>query len=293
MKDQINLSIKNLLEKLMSWFDALIINLPNIVLALVVFFAFYIFAKKLSRKISGLLSPRVKQGSILTLIGSAITIVLTGLGLILALGILNLDQALNSLIAGAGVAGLAIGLAVQGTLSNTFAGISLSLKNDININDYIETNGFAGFVVDINLRDTKIRTVDNNLVVLPNNTISNNPYKNFSLTKDLRVVIDSGVGYESDLEKVEAVAKKAITDVFPHRRDEIEFYFMSFGDSAINFQLRFWIKATEKFALTRARSRAIVLIKQSFDRESINIPFPIRTIITDPPISITPQEKAD
>jgi len=280
MKDQINLSIKNLIDKLLGWLDVLVVNLPNIVLAIFVFFIAYFLAKYLSTRTTKLISKRIKQVSIRSLIGSTITIVIVSFGFILALSILNLDQALNSLIAGAGVAGLAIGLAIQGTLSNTFAGISLSLKNDINIDDFIETNGFSGTVVEINLRDTKIRTVDNNLVVIPNNTISNNPYKNYSLTKDLRVVVESGVGYESDLRKVAEVARNAVTDVFPYRKDEVEFYYLSYGDSAINFQLRFWIQATDKFALIRARSTAIILIKESFDKESINIPFPIRTIIT-------------
>jgi len=278
MKDQLNASVANLLEKLANWFDSFIVNLPNLILALLVFMIAYILAKKISNKTKKILQNRITQGSIRSLIGSTVSIIIIGLGIILALGILNLDQALNSLIAGAGVAGLAIGLAIQGTLSNTFAGISLSLKEDVNIDDYIETNGFAGTVVDINLRDTKIRTVDNNLVIIPNSAISGNPYKNFSLTRDLRVVLECGVGYESDLDKVEQVVREAIGLKFKYREADIEFYYLAFGDSSINFQLRFWIQATEHRALIRARSKAVVIIKQAFDRENINIPFPIRTI---------------
>lgn len=280
MKEQLNDSILKLIEKLSNWFETLILNLPNFVLALIVFFIAYFLAKKLSSKTTTFLSQKIKQSSVRSLIGSFITIFIIGVGLILALGILNLDQALNSIIAGAGVAGLAIGLALQGTLSNTFSGISLSLKDDININDYIETNGIGGTVVEISLRDTKLRTLDNNLVIIPNSTISNNSYKNFSLTKDLRVVIETGVGYESDLKLVEDVARKAITGAFPYRKDEFEFYYTSFGDSSINVQLRFWIQATQKFAMTKAKSHAIVLIKESFEKSDINIPFPIRTVIT-------------
>lgn len=279
MKDQISLSLQNLLKKLLDWFDTLVLNLPNIILAILVFLLAYYLANKLSTKITNLLGKRIKQGSIRSLIGSIISIVVILFGIILALGILNLDQALNSLIAGAGVAGLAIGLAVQGTLSNTFAGISLSLKDDINIGDFIETNSFGGTVEAINLRDTKIRTIDNNLVIIPNNSISNSPYKNYSLTRDLRVVIESGVGYESDLKSVEAITKKVIGEAFPYREEEVEFYFTKFGDSSVDFQIRFWIQATEKYGLTKARSKAIILIKETFDKESINIPYPIRTIV--------------
>ncbi len=280
MKEQLNVSIENLMLKLSSWFDTLIINLPNLFIAALVFMISYFLAKKLSSRITRLLENKIKQGSIRSLIGSIISTIILGLGFILILGILNLDQALNSLIAGAGVAGLAIGLAIQGTLSNTFAGISLALKNDININDFVETNGFAGTIAEINLRDTKIRTIDNNLVIIPNNSISNNPFKNYSLTKDLRVVIESGVGYESDLRKVELIAKSAIAEYFSYRKEEIDFYYLSFGDSAINFQIRFWIEATEKSTLIQAKSEAIILLKEKFDAENINIPYPIRTILS-------------
>jgi len=279
MKDQLSLSIKNLIQKLLDWLNAFIINLPNLVLAILVFILAYYLSKKISSRMTKLLSKKISQGSVRTLVGSSISIIIIVLGIVLALGILNLDQALNSLIAGAGVAGLAIGLAVQGTLSNTFAGISLSLKEDINVGDFVETNGFGGIVEAINLRDTKIRTMDNNLVVIPNNAISSNPYKNYSLTRDLRVVIECGVGYESDLKHVEEVTKRVITEEFPHRQSEMDLFFLAFGDSSINFQLRFWIQATDRFSLVRERSKAIVLIQESFAKENINIPFPIRTII--------------
>lgn len=280
MEDQFKLSIENLLNKLLSWFDLFIINLPNILLAGIVFLLALYLSRKLSNKVTKLLSIRIKQSSIRSLIGSAISIVILILGIVLSLGILNLDQAINSLIAGAGVAGIAIGLAVQGTLSNTFAGVSLSLKNDINVGDFIETNGFGGTIEQINLRDTKIRTLDNNIVVIPNDSISGSPYKNYSLTKDLRVVLELGIGYESDLSRVEEVTELLLRKAFPYRNDEIEFYYLSFGDSAINLEIRFWIQATKKYGLTKARSKAIVLIKELYDKESINIPYPIRTIVS-------------
>ncbi len=280
MVDQIRVSLEKLLQKLVNWFDAAILNLPNFVLAILVFVLAIYLSKKISTKVISSLDNRVKQSSIKNLIGSGISIVIVLIGIVLALGILNLDQALNSLIAGAGVAGLAIGLAVQGTLSNTFSGISLSIKSDINVGDFIETNGIAGTVESINLRDTKIRTIDNNLVVIPNNSISENPYKNYSLTNDLKVVLELGVGYESDLDKVFQITKEIITNAFPYKKGLFEFYYTSFGDSAIDIQIRFWISARDEYSLTSAKSRAIMLIKKGFEKESINIPFPITTILS-------------
>lgn len=279
MSEQFRLSLENLLSKLSNWFNALIINLPNLILAVLVLLMAAYLSRRLSAKISGLLTNKVKQGSVRSLIASAVSITIILLGVILALGILNLDQALNSLIAGAGVAGLAIGLAVQGTLSNTFSGIALSVKNDINVGDFIETNGFGGTIEAINLRDTRIRTVDNNLVVIPNNSISGNPYKNYSLTRDLRVVVKTGVAYDSDLHKVREVAKEVILKAFPHREAEFEFYYTAFGDSSIDLEIRFWIQATDRFSLTKAKSEAIMIIKEAFESASIDIPYPIRTVL--------------
>ena len=278
MEEQLSISISKLIDKMRGWLDAIIVNLPNIVLAVFVFFICYYLSIRIRVKVTKLLQYRVKQGSIRGLIGSAISIILIGIGIFLALGILNLDKALNSLIAGAGVAGLAVGLALQGTLANTFAGISLALKNDINIDDFIETNGFTGTVEDINLRDTKIRTVDNNIVMIPNNIISSNPYKNFSLTKDIRLVLGAGVGYESDLREVKSIVHEVIASAFPYRSDDIEVDYLSFGDSAIDLQIRFWIEATTKNTLIKARSEAIIILKERFDKEGINIPYPITTI---------------
>lgn len=278
MEEQLSISISKLIDKMRGWLDAIIVNLPNIVLAVFVFFICYYLSIRIRAKVTNLLQYRVKQGSIRGLIGSAISIILIGIGIFLALGILNLDKALNSLIAGAGVAGLAVGLALQGTLANTFAGISLALKNDINIDDFIETNGFTGTVEDINLRDTKIRTVDNNIVMIPNNIISSNPYKNFSLTKDIRLVLGAGVGYESDLREVKSIVHEVIASAFPYRSDDIEVDYLSFGDSAIDLQIRFWIEATTKNTLIKARSEAIIILKERFDKEGINIPYPITTI---------------
>jgi len=281
MKDQISISLSNLLDKLINWLNLLIVNLPNIILAVVIFLIAYYVSRRLSAWSLKILKNKIKQSSIRNLIANLISIIIVVIGISLALGVLNLDKALNSLIAGAGVAGLAVGLALQGTLANTFAGISLALKNVINLGDFIETNGYAGTVEDINLRHTQLKTADNNLVIIPNSLVSDSPFKNYGLTHDIRITIECGVGYESDLDSVEQIAKEVISSSFPHKSKDVEFYFLEFGDSSINFQLRFWVLGTDSMTLLKARSEAIKQIKKRFDKEEINIPFPIRTIITE------------
>ena len=266
-------------ERLEGWLDTLITNLPNIVLGLLVFIIFIWISRRVQWIIRKPLRRFVDDASVKHLIVRITAVIIIALGLLLTLGILNLDTALKSMLAGAGVAGLAVGFALQGTLSNTVSGIVLSLKKVINIGDWIETNGFAGRVERITLRNTSILERDNNIVVIPNNMILDNPFKNYSLTDRIRTIVECGVGYEEDLERVREVALKAIEDRFPQEHhEEIEFFYQEFGSSSINFVVRFWVEARENLTILGAKSEAIITLKKAFDKNDINIPFPIRTL---------------
>jgi len=279
MEEQLNLSLSNLLKKLSGWLDSLIINLPNLLIALLVFVIAYWLSRNLQGWTNKYLRRIIRQPSIRGLVANIVSILTIIVGLILSLSILNLDGTLKSLLAGAGVAGLAISLALQGTLSNTFSGLFIAIKDEINIGDWIETNDFSGIVVEIDLRNTKIKGSDNNIVVVPNKLILEKPFKNFGLTKRIRTTITCGVGYESDLAKVKKIAIKAIGELYPTNKGEhIEFYYTDFGGSSIDFLLRFWVDAKENLTALEVKSDAIMKIKDTFDENNINIPFPIRTI---------------
>jgi small conductance mechanosensitive channel len=200
---------------------------------------------------------------------------------------MNLGKALTSILTGAGITGLVVGLALQGTLSNTFAGIVLSIRKKIQIGHWVETNGYAGEVVDINLKDFTLKEADNNIVIIPNKTILESPLKNYSLTTKMRVVLECGVGYESDLEFVEKLTKQTIANTFEQveRADDVEFYYTEFGGSSINYMCRFWIDAESALEKLRSKTKAIIEIKKAYDKENINIPFPIRTLQFDNKLS--------
>lgn len=277
--DQAISSWNNLLDKLAGWFDALVTNLPNFILALLVFGLTFWLARNLKHWFDKPLKRLIKQPSVRELVANFISIVVIAMGLFLALGIMNLDTVLKSLLAGAGVAGLAIGLALQGTLSNTFSGIFLAVKDIMSVGDFVETNGYSGTVMEIGLRNTKVKETDNNIVVIPNSTVLENPFKNYGLTDRVRVTLKCGVGYESDLEEVMKIAKDSIAKRFPPQSPEnIEFHYLEFGGSSIDFQMRFWVDAKEKLSRLEAHSEAMMLLKKAFDNHGINIPFPIRTL---------------
>ncbi|WP_452232194.1 mechanosensitive ion channel family protein [Lacinutrix sp. MEBiC02595] len=287
MKLQFQTALDGLIEKLQSWFTAIIQMLPNLLIAVLVLVTAYFTAKYVKRIVTRLASKKIEQDSISNIIGKISAIAVVVAGLFLALGILDLGKTLSSLLAGAGVVGLAIGLALQGTLSNTFAGLVLSFKQKIEIGNWVETNGFSGEVMDINLKDFTIKEADNNMVIIPNKTILENPIKNYSLTTKMRVMLECGVGYGSDLDHVEQLTKETIANVFSQVKDpnEVEFYYTEFGGSSINYLCRFWIDADSALEKLSAKSTAIIEIKKAYDKENINIPFPIRTLQFDNKLS--------
>lgn len=284
---QFNEALEAMWDKIGGWFQGIITNLPNLILAIVVFVIAYFIAQKVKQYTEKGLQRIIHQDSVRSLISSIAAAIAVGIGLILALNVLNLEGMLTSLLAGAGIAGLAISLALQGTLSNMFSGIYLAVKDVINIGDWIETNGYAGTVVEITLRSTQIKESDNNIVVIPNKDVMDNPFKNYALTKRLRITLSCGVGYESDLEEVRNIAKKAIGDLFePHEGEKVEFHYLEFGDSSINFQVRFWVDAKLSLTVLEARSEAVIALKKAFDAKDINIPFPIRTLMHQTPLKL-------
>lgn len=280
MKEKINEAFDGLMEKLMGWLEALIENLPNFILALIIMFAAYFIAKHTSRLVKRVVGKRVSQVSISNIIAKLSAILVVTLGIFLALGILDLSQTLTGLITGAGVLGLVIGLALQGTLSNTISGIVISFRDRIRIGDWVETHDFAGEIIDVNLNNFVMKQTDNNIVIIPNKNILENPMKNYTLTPYIRVELDCGVAYSSDLEFVQKLTLDTLSKTFEKIDDSKppEFFFMEFGDSSINFRCRFWIEGTRNVHKLQAINKAIIAIKKAFDAEGINIPFPIRTL---------------
>ncbi len=272
-------SIEGIWEKLGGWLDSLILNLPNFLLAVIVFVLFVIIAKYIGRLFERITRRQIKQDSIRLMVVKVIKAIVILIGFFIALGLLNLDKVLTSVLAGAGVVGLAIGLALQGTLNNTFSGLILSFLPELQIGDWVETNGFAGTVTEINLRNIVIKQSDNNYVVIPNSKIIEEPFKNFSRTPRSRIFVNCGVGYESDLEMVRDLTLEVIKDHFPQRgNEEVEFLYEGFGDSSINYVVRFWADVTKNRDILVAQHKAIIAIKKAYDAKGVNIPFPIRTI---------------
>ncbi|MGB5820274.1 MAG: mechanosensitive ion channel [Saonia sp.] len=269
-----------MITKLDSWLDALIVNLPNIIIAIFVFTIALFLSKYVSKIVMRLLERSKLQASMKNLISRLVSMIVVLFGLFLILGILNLGKALNTILAGAGVVGLAVGLALQGALANTYSGIVLAYIKHIKFGDWVETSGFEGEVVNIDLRAVTLKQPDNNLVYIPNKMVVENPIKNFSTTAQSRVILECGVAYESDLQFVKDLVKQTISASFEavEKEEDIIFLYREFGDSSINFETRFFINSTSAIEVARAKTKAMIKIKSAFDKNDITIPFPIRTL---------------
>ena len=279
MLDHLQASWDNLISKLLGWFDGFIVALPNIILAALVA-GFAIFISKYIRKNTERALRKLVNNHTLVSVGSNVfTTLFFLLSLFVVLSILDLDKALTSLLAGAGVVGLAVGLALQDPLVNLFSGVLMSVRDYYKIGDLIKSNEYFGTIQKINLRSTIILTPNGQEVIIPNRNVVQNPLVNYSNNGRRRIELSCGVAYGDDLKKVRSVAIKAIKEnVAFDKSQPVELYFNEFGDSSINFTLYFWKKVTAQADFLSTQSEAIIALKSAFDRNDITIPFPIRTL---------------
>ncbi|MCX8166626.1 MAG: mechanosensitive ion channel family protein [Candidatus Micrarchaeota archaeon] len=200
--------------------------------------------------------------------------------------IMMLDTAgieITPLLASLGIAGLAIALAFQDTLGNFFAGLYISIDRPIREGDYVKLeSGEEGNVYKIGWRSTMLRTIDNNIVVVPNSKLATTIVINYDkIEKELTLVIPTSVSYDSDLEKVEKVAKKTMQELIAKHDFFVKNYeplirFSSFGDSGIN--LNIIVRVIEFKYKFIATSETIKEIHKAFKKNGIEIPYPKREV---------------
>ncbi len=278
MKDAYN----KLIEKVMGWVDSFILMLPNLAVAILVMIITVFVSKGVKKVFTKIVNKFTNNEAVVKLASSTLTVITFILGFFVALSVLELDKAVTSLLAGAGVVGLAIGLAFQEPILNVFSGIVMSVREPFKIGDVIKSNGYFGTIEKISLRSTKLKKFSGEDVVIPNKLVVQNPIENYTMTNFRRVEIKCGVGYGDDLELVERVAIKAIEqDVDYDDSKPVELFFEEFGSSSINFELRFWLNMSEQKNYLNFKSKAIKALKKHFDENDISIPFPIRTLEVD------------
>ncbi|HKK93089.1 MAG TPA: mechanosensitive ion channel family protein [Longimicrobiales bacterium] len=267
------------LGKVTGWVEALVASLPEIIAAVVVLVLFAFLARAARAGTNRLMRRATDHGPLRGLTSNATYVAVLGTGVFVALGVLQLDTVLTSALAGVGIVGLALGFAFQDIAQNFVSGILITLRRPFTDGDLVETNGFRGRVEGVDLRATRIRSLQGQLVRIPNGSVYGNPIVNFDQGSSRRVDLSCGTSYGDDLEKARRVALDAMKDVEgrdPNR--DPEFYYKEFGGSSIDFVVRFWLRGTDQGTYLTAQSDAIMKLKAAFDENDVGIPFPITTL---------------
>lgn len=272
-------SIYDLLtDKLTGWFQEFIKLLPNMALAALAL-VIGLFLSKQLKKLSGRLINKVShQLTLNNLFTSFVYILCIGITIFVVLSILKLDKAVTSILAGAGIVGLALAFAFQDIAANFISGIFISFRRPLRIRDIVKVKDYMGIVEDITLRDTVVLTFQGQRVIIPNKEVFQNPIENYTLLGKRRMDLKVGISYGDDLQKVKDIVLQAVQKVSVRTEDEITFFYQEFGDSSINFEVRIWVQSPDQPIWLQARSEAIMFIKEAFDKNDITIPFPIRTL---------------
>ena len=233
--------------------------------------------------------------------GSATIFVNIARVLVLVVGLLvlldSLGIAISPLLTALGVGGLAVALALQDTLTNLFAGVHILASRKVQPGDFIQLdNGMEGYVVNTNWRNTAIRQLPDNLVIVPNAKVAASVLTNYNRPQqEMSVLVQAGVGYDSDLNHVERVTcevgREVMQDVEGGVREHEPFIrYHTFGDSSINFSVI--LRAREVTAQYLIVHEFIKRLHRRYQQEGIQIPFPIRTIVQAPGTGPGPETPA-
>lgn len=200
-------------------------------------------------------------------------------GIFVALDFLGLTGTVTSLLAGAGIVGLAIGFAFQDMTENLIAGIAMGIRKPFQIGDIVETDKVFGTVKTINLRNTLVETFFGQLEIIPNKILFRNVLTNYSTSGVRRIEVPVGISYADDPEKaVEVIVEQINQYDFVIKKEETAVFAKDFGDSSINLLLWFWIDYPGETGFMQARHQAIIGVKKALESVDILIPFPIRTL---------------
>lgn len=267
-----------LIAKLEGWGQAFVLMLPNLGVALGVLVVAWLASVIVGKTVARLMGRVSDQTALNELIRKLSRFVVISAGFLIALAVLQLEDAAATFLAGAGIVGIALGFAFQDLTANFIAGVVMAIKRPINIGELVETNGQVGIVQRMELRSTWLETLDGKIVMIPNRKVFEEVVVNLSRSGHRRVEIRLGVSYADDLETVRRVTVGAVEAVKPRLERPVELFFEQFADSSIELVVRFWIAFGGQPDFLAAQSAAIAAIHRAYGRERITIPFPIRTL---------------
>lgn len=246
--------------------------LPKIALALVVLFVGLKLAKTLTKTFSKVLVNRKIDESLIPFLSSIVSVLLKAMVVLTVMSMVGIE--VTSFVAVLGAASLAIGLALQGSLSNFAGGVMILLFRPFKVGDVLEAQGVIGSVHSIQVFNTILKTVDNKTIILPNGPLATSSMINYS-TEETRVVEwVFGIGYNDDIDQAKSVIEKVVFEDDRVLDEKEEGYFINvaeLADSSVNIKVRARVKSDDYWGVFFDKNEAI---KKAFDAANISIPFP-------------------
>jgi small conductance mechanosensitive channel len=246
----------------------------KIIAALIIFIVGRWIAKGIESLSSKVMTKKNADPTIVSFVGHLIYIALLTFVIIAALAQLGIQT--TSFIAIIGAAGLAIGLALQGSLANFAAGFLMIIFKPFKAGDYVDAGGASGTVEKIEVFTTQLKTVDNKVIIIPNAKVMGDNIVNYSAKDTRRVDLDFGVSYGDDLDTVRKILRDIIeSEARILKEPETMIIVKELADSSVNFQVRAWVKSSDYWGVY---FDTIEAAKKQFDSKGISIPFPQRDV---------------
>lgn len=261
------MSLEKFIDKLINWASTEGIKL---IIGILILWIGWKVAKKIVNILNRTLEKRNIDPTVCSFLDTFIEVILKGIVLYIFLEYVGIKTTgIAAMLASAGVA---IGLALQGSLSNFAGGLVILLIRPFNVGDYVEGSGHSGTIEKIGMFYTHMVSADNKLILVPNGTLANDSIVNYSAKELRRVDLTFGVGYEQDILKVKRVLSNIVEAHDLVLKTPEPFIALSnHGDSAINFVVRVWVNNSDYW---KVHFDLLESVKVAFDNEDISIPFP-------------------
>lgn len=267
------MNVDELVKLSEAWLPVVLEYSGKLTLALITLLIGWWLISRLTSSIGRMLEARKVDRALSSFISSLVSIVLRILLLISVASMVGVET--TSFIAMIGAAGLAIGLALQGSLANFAGGVLIMLFRPFRAGDWIEGQGVSGSVDSIQIFHTTLKTADNKVVIVPNGALSNGHITNYSREPRRRADINIGIDYSSDIKR----AREVLLDIAKDPRVQIDpapvVFVTGLGDSAVNISLRVWVATDDFWPVTFEFTE---LAKERLTEAGIGIPFPQRVV---------------
>ena len=267
------MNVEELVKISEAWLPVVLEYSGKLTLAVITLLIGWWLISRLTSSIGRMLEARKVDRALSSFIGSLVSIVLRILLLISVASMIGVET--TSFIAMIGAAGLAIGLALQGSLANFAGGVLIMLFRPFRAGDWIEAQGVSGSVDSIQIFHTTLKTGDNKVVIVPNGSLSNGHITNYSREPRRRADINIGIDYSSDIKKAREVLLEIAQDPRVHVEPAPVVFVTGLGDSAVNLSLRVWVATGDFWPVTFAFTEQA---KERLTEAGIGIPFPQRVV---------------